>query len=92
MVQNSIHELNRLSNELKVLQAERGKRLKARHDLLTYASLIEIPGAPLHPEDPDRPESDSELAAIKPIAPVFGKHHLYWLNCLQKVEEGKLKD
>ena len=61
---------------------ERQKRLRARNDLLTYASSIEIPGAPRGGDDSDD---------FVPIKEGFGAHHLLWLDCLQKVADGKIK-
>src|SRR4029077_298223 len=55
----------------------------ARRDLLTYASSIEIPGAPLRDDD----ESCEEFI---PIKSAFGAHHLLWLDCWQKVEDGEI--
>lgn len=54
-------------------------------DLLTYASVIEIPGAP------QSIDKDDEKTKFVPIKTSFGAHHLLWLDCLQKVEDGKIK-
>lgn len=54
-------------------------------ELLTYASSIDIPGAPLR-DDTTEVEND-----LIPVKGRFGKHHLLWLNLLQKVEDGKIK-
>src|SRR5581483_6288512 len=72
------------ARELKILQAERMNRQKAREDLLTYASSIEIPGAPttIEEEGPDH---------IGPVLKNFGSHHLLWLGALQQVADGKIK-
>ena len=78
-------ELSRLSSELKNLQAERQKRLRARNHLLTFASSIEIPTAP-HSID-----EDSDREEFTPNTAAFAKHHLLWLDCLQKIEDGKIK-
>jgi predicted phage terminase large subunit-like protein len=69
---------------LRELQGERQKRLRAKDDLLTYASTIEIPGAPSCIE---------ELGEDKfvPVQARFGAHHLLWLNCLQQVKDSKIK-
>src|SRR4029077_18098181 len=83
MKANSTEELKLLSIELRALQNEREKRSRARRDLLTYASSIEIPGAPLRDDD----ESCEEFI---PIKSAFGAHHLLWLDCLQKVEDGEI--
>jgi predicted phage terminase large subunit-like protein len=69
---------------LRSLQREIEGRRRARTDLLTFASSIEIPGAPVQPEDPDCEE-------FKPVETAFGAHHLLWLSCLQKVENGEIK-
>jgi predicted phage terminase large subunit-like protein len=68
---------------LKDLQSEREKRLRARSSLLTYASSIEIPGAPIRKDDEDCEE-------FTPIKSAFGAHHLLWIDCLQKVEDGEI--
>ncbi len=80
----SASELQVLSSELRSLQDERLKRQRAKNDLLTYASIIEIPGAPVDPSDEEREE-------FVPIRSSFGAHHILWLECLQKVEDGKIK-
>jgi len=69
---------------LRLLQDEREKRLRARNSLLTFASSIEIPTAPLH-------EHDDDCEEFVPLKANFGKHHLLWLDCLQKVEDGEIK-
>src|ERR1700722_7484914 len=84
---NSTQELLRLSNNLKSLQEERQKRLRARNSLLTYASTIEIPTVPSHNSIDD--DTDREKFVAIPVK--FGKHHLIWLDCLQKVEDGQIK-
>src|SRR5690348_6971923 len=78
-----LSELRKLSRELQELQKEREKRSRARQDLLTYASCIEIPGAPIRSDDEDCEE-------FVPIKSAFGAHHLLWLDCLQKVEDGEI--
>jgi len=84
-VRSSTNELVKLSNELKILQTERQKRERARKDLLTYASIINIPSGPL------REEGDLDVEEFKPRKHLFGAHHLLWLDCLQQVEDGKIK-
>src|SRR5258708_35434026 len=81
--QPSLSELKQLSDELKRLQAEESRRLLARKDLLTFASSISIPTAPLN--------TDPETEEFETIKGVFGAHHLLWLKLLQDVEDGKLK-
>lgn len=53
-------------------------------NLLTYASVIEIPGTPHSIDD------DKEREQFTPIKS-FAAHHLLWLDCLQKVEDGSIK-
>src|ERR1700721_544167 len=84
---NSISELRRLSNELKILQDERQKRLRARNSLLTYASSIETPPVPTNASIEEDREREEFIAAPKH----FGAHHLLWIDCLQKVEDGQIK-
>lgn len=88
-VKTSTSELIELSNELKSLQEEKQKRLRARNDLLTYASLIEIPTVPRI--DDNSIDLDAEEEKFVPIKAKFGAHHLLWLDCLQKVEDGEIK-
>lgn len=52
---------------------------------MTYASSIEIPTAPHSIDD------DEEREKFLPIKAAFGAHHLLWLDCLQKVEDGEIK-
>jgi predicted phage terminase large subunit-like protein len=68
--------LTRLSKEI-------AGRTRAKQDLLTFASAIEIPGAPLRPDD----EACEEF---RPVSAAFGKHQLLWLNCLQRVQDGEI--
>lgn len=58
--------------------------MRARSDLLTYASMIEIPGAPVRPDD-------DGCEKFKPVETAFGRHHLLWLECLQRVENGEIR-
>jgi hypothetical protein len=59
-------------------------RLRARQSLLTFASTIEIPGAPTR--------RDGETCEeFEPVEAAFGKHHLVWLSCLQRVQDGEIK-
>jgi predicted phage terminase large subunit-like protein len=51
---------------------------------VTYASAIEIPGAPGEPTI----DTGNDFTSVKQN---FGAHHLYWLNCLQQVADGKIK-
>src|SRR6266481_3387715 len=81
----SIDELLTLSTELRSLQTERQKRERAKNDLLTFASIIDIPNA----------QSDvtiEEKEKFEPIRQSFGKHHIYWLQCLQRVEDGEIRN
>jgi predicted phage terminase large subunit-like protein len=81
---SSTDELLILSNELRELQREREKRSRAKTDLLTYASSIDIPGAPLR----DTVDDSDDIVVVRSA---FGAHHLLWIDCLQKVEDGKIK-
>lgn len=67
---------------LKELQTEATGRIRAKQDLLTFASTIRIPGTPVHPDD----EACEEFL---PDERTFGKHHLLWLDCLQRVQNGE---
>lgn len=87
MATNSNAELVKLSSELKSLQLESQKRLRAKKDLLTFASLISIPSGPIRDGD----NEDDEVEQFKPRKYLFGAHHLLWLDCLQQVEDGKIK-
>ena len=72
-----------LCQELKNLDQERNSRILAQRNLLTYASSIEIPGAPVTDEE--------ECEFFKPIETKFAKHHLLWIDCLQRVEDGEIQ-
>lgn len=89
LVKSSTSELQQFSSELKILQEERQKRLRAKSDLLTYASLIEIPTVPRSTDTTI--DNDEEVEKFIPIKSKFGAHHLLWLNCLQQVEDGKIQ-
>lgn len=52
---------------------------------MTFASSIEIPTAPHSIDD------DEEREKFIPITSAFGAHHLYWIECLQKIEDGGIK-
>ena len=52
---------------------------------MTYASTIEIPTAPNSIDD------DDDREKFIPLKAKFGAHHLLWLDCLQQVEDGKIK-
>lgn len=52
---------------------------------MTYASIINIPSGPLREENTD------EVEEFRPRKHLFGAHHLLWLDCLQQVEDGKIK-
>src|SRR5580700_10214274 len=85
--QSSIGALLKHSEQLRLLQDERAKRLRAKNNLLTYASVIEIPTAPNHSSIDD----DEGREKFVPLLNRFGKHHLLWLDCLQQVEDGGIK-
>jgi predicted phage terminase large subunit-like protein len=72
---------------LKSLLTERQKRERARKDLLTYTSLINIPSGPIR----DDPNEEDEIEQFRPRKQLFGAHHLLWLDCLQRVADGKIK-
>jgi predicted phage terminase large subunit-like protein len=72
---------------LKILQTERQKRELAKKDLLTFASIINIPSGPIRDGD----DEEDLVEQFKPRRQLFGAHHLLWLDCLQKVEDGKIK-
>ena len=69
---------------LKILTTEFDGRKRASQDLLTFASTIEIPGAPVRPDD----EACDEF---RPVEAAFGKHQLLWLDCLQRVQDGEIQ-
>ena len=46
---------------------------------------MEIPGAPHSIDD------DDDKQQFLPIPKAFGAHHLLWLECLQKIEDGTIK-
>jgi predicted phage terminase large subunit-like protein len=55
-----------------------------KSDLLTFATSIAIPGVPVvHEEDP------REL--FHPLQVRFAKHHLKWLECLQRLADGEIR-
>src|SRR5687767_3055868 len=53
---------------------------RAQSNLLAFASSITIPGTPVTPDD-----------GPLPLDARFAKHHLLWLDCLQRVEDGEIK-
>lgn len=58
-------------------------RRRAQTSLLTYISSIEVPGKPI-----DDDEVDQEV--FTPVTTGLGAHHLLWIECLQKVADGKI--
>jgi predicted phage terminase large subunit-like protein len=84
---SSTPELDKLYSELKTLQTEREKRQRARSDLLTYTSLINIPSGPIRESN----FNEDEIEQFRPRKQLFGAHHLLWLDCLQQVADGKIK-
>lgn len=81
--------MQRLSNKqqasltkLKALVQEAQGRERARTDLLTYISSIDIPGRPVHEDD--------ECEEFTPVEAGLGAHHLLWIECLQQVADGKI--
>ena len=87
LLTSSTSELAKLSSELKNLQTERQKRDRARSDLVTYTSIINIPSGPIR-EDANE---EDEIEKFRPRKYLFGAHHLLWLDCLQQVADGKIK-
>lgn len=83
--QSLTQELTYISSELRNLQQERQSRARARVDLLTYASSIEIPTAPQSIDDAN------EKRELKFVRAKFGLHHILWLEALQNIEDGKIK-
>ena len=66
-------------------RSKRSLRLdQAKNDLLTFARSIDVPGVPLSPDD-------EACERFHPVEARFGKHHLVWLDCLQRVEDGEIK-
>ena len=59
-------------------------RRRARVDILTYASSIEIPGAPIRSDD-------ESCENFRPVEAAFGRHQLLWLECLQRIENGEIR-
>jgi predicted phage terminase large subunit-like protein len=57
---------------------------QAKQDLLTFACSIDVPGVPVSPDD-------EACERFHPVEARFGKHHLVWLDCLQRVEDGEIK-
>ena len=59
------------------------RRTNATTDLLTFAASINIPGVPV--------TNDEDCEEFAPLEARFAKHHLLWLDCLQRVEDGEIK-
>jgi predicted phage terminase large subunit-like protein len=59
------------------------QRSQAKTDLLTFATSIAIPGVPF--------ADDDVCEEFLPLQARFGKHHLLWLDCLQRVEDGEIR-
>jgi len=64
-------------------RAECPRDVRATNDLKTFAATVDIPGVPRRPDD--------DTSGTPGPNPRFGKHHLLWLDCLQRVEDGKIK-
>lgn len=84
MQMTSTLKLQEQLERLESLQDERLKRERAKKELLTFASVIDIP-------DVERDEQDEEREQFLPIDRNFGKHHRLWIDCLQQVADGKIK-
>src|SRR5258706_5777122 len=82
-------ELLTRSTELRSLQTERLKRQRAKIDLLTFASIIEIPNRRF--DKYIKPVTDEERERFQFIPRIFGAHQVLWLEKLQEVADGKLK-
>ncbi len=78
-----LQRLNKLTQSLLQEAAEVAGRERAQSSLLTFASTIEIPGAPIRPDE----EACEEF---RPVETAFGKHQLLWLDCLQRVQNGEI--
>ena len=63
------------------LRSDAGKRREERNNavnnLQNFVDLIDIPGVP--------------AAGVDPLKPRLGAHHIHWLKCLQRVEDGEIK-
>ena len=57
---------------------------RAMSDLKTFATSVDIPGVPVSP-------ADENCERFHPVEARFGQHHLLWLDCLQRVEDGEIK-
>ncbi len=80
---NLMRELSAPSRMLSSSWTEKLGRGRAQSHLLTFASAIDIPGAPLR--------ADEDCEEFTPVEAAFAAHHLVWLHCLQKVEDGAIK-
>jgi predicted phage terminase large subunit-like protein len=56
---------------------------EARTDVRAFARAIEIPGVPVR--------DDEECEEFRAVDAAFGRHHLLWLDCLRRVEDGEIK-
>lgn len=74
--------------ELKKLQAETQWRIQNRNSILRYVQSIDIPGVPTGTIDDDKDEDGVEYGALPKV---LGAHHVYWLERLQDVVDGKIK-
>jgi hypothetical protein len=63
--------------------------LRARLDLKTYASIIDIPNRKLGKSI--KAISEEEKNEFQFIPRSFARHHLLWLECLQQVADGKIQ-
>ncbi|MDQ8732589.1 terminase large subunit domain-containing protein [Bradyrhizobium sp. LHD-71] len=74
-----------LGNPVFSLARKRNSRqLLAAQSLRAFASAVEIPGVPVRFDD-------ETCEDFYPVDAAFGKHHLLWLECLQRVEDGEIK-
>lgn len=63
--------------------------MRAKKDLLIYASIIDIPTRRFHKSIPPITEEEKDQFQIIPRA--FAKHHRLWLSKLQDVADGRIQ-
>jgi len=81
------------ANEIKALRDEVQFRMKARRDLLTFATEIDIPGVPAtgHSETATVDADPDNVKTFAKIPTPFAAHHRVWLQALQRVADGSIK-
>jgi len=67
--------------------------MKARRDLLTFATEIDIPGVPAtgHSETATVDADPDNVKTFAKIPTPFAAHHRVWLQALQRVADGSIK-